>query len=120
VSYRQALNQALKRCLVASDRLEEVRRQGEEMRDRHARERAALDQYKAEVMDFIANKRRQKMQLERYALEAISEALDELDHLDGWNADFRQMIRVYIAMYNGLLDGLVKEDEWEKILGMHG
>jgi len=44
--------------------------------------------------------------------------LDDLDELDAWNESFRDTIRVYVAMSQALLDGLVDEGEWEDVLGL--
>ena len=98
-----------------------------EARERHQRELAEIEgryalslkeieRLRARTKDFIAIARRVKMDRERYALASISDALDDLDDYGGWNPEYRQRIRVYLAMYGAVLDGLVKDGEWLDLL----
>jgi len=87
------------------------------MLDRHARERAKYDQWRASMSEQVDMSRQARMLEERQALVGLSFALDILDGCDGWNAEFRQTVRVYVAMYCAMLDGLIPEEEWDEIRG---
>jgi hypothetical protein len=97
----------------------ELRAEFEELKDRHAREVAELDQWKSWVLGYIEENKRIAMREQINALEEIHTELDYIERLPDCSEarkEFLHFMRIAVETRLAVLHGELEESEWREVL----